>query len=201
MLLSDDLRLWFLFTARGKICSTCHKISYTIFFVVYPTLPLSARGFPAHQQPTKWFSCYISHDNLTSCNGFTRHWCTAVPVNCTATCCAARNKCLCNSPNFSGLQLTLLVWNTNGWGKTKPQHWQCCLRAVTHFWESVRMCTKHGKKKTSLDQSACDLGVPALGPFIPSWEINRLTYLELLVIIKRKGWKKKWNRDMNISEI
>lgn len=84
----------------GKICNVCHKISYIGFFVVYPTLPLSARGFPAHQQPTKWFSSYISCDNLTSCNGFTRHWYPAVPASYKDTYCAARNKCLCNSPDF-----------------------------------------------------------------------------------------------------
>lgn len=97
---------WFEVTAflccLGKICNVCHKMSYTGFFVVYPTVPLSARGFPAHQQPVKWFSSYIWRGNLTSCNGFTRHWYLAMPANCTATCCAARSKCLCNSPPFFG---------------------------------------------------------------------------------------------------
>ena len=84
----------------GEICNACHKISYIEFFVVYPTVPLSARGFPAHQQPVKGFSSYIRCGNLTSCNGFTRHWHLATSANCTATCCAARSKCLCNSPPF-----------------------------------------------------------------------------------------------------
>lgn len=103
---------WFGVTAflccLGKICDACHKISATEFFVAYPTVPLSARGFPAHPQPVKWFSSYIEHSNLTSCNGLTRHWYLAMPATCPATCCAARSKDLCNSL----LGLVLLVWNT-----------------------------------------------------------------------------------------
>lgn len=98
---------WFGITALlcclGKICDACHKISSTEFFVAYPTVPLSARGFPAHPQPVKWFSSYIRHGNLTSCNGLTRHWYLAMPAMCPATCCAARSKCLCNSSPFLGL--------------------------------------------------------------------------------------------------
>lgn len=87
----------------GKLCNACHKISSTEFFVAYPTVPLSARGFPAHPQPVKWFSSYTQRGNLTSCNALTRHWYLAMPAMRPATCCAARSKCLCNSPLFLGL--------------------------------------------------------------------------------------------------
>lgn len=102
---------WFGVTAflcrLGKTCHACHKISSTEFFVAYPTVALSARGFPAHPQPVKWFSSYIQHGNLTSCNGLTRHWHLATLAMSPATCCAARSKSLCNSPPF----LALSFWS------------------------------------------------------------------------------------------
>lgn len=95
---------WFEVTAflrcSGKIRNTCHKISCVGLFVVYPAVPLSARGFPAHQEPAKRFSSYTRPGNLTSCNGSTRHWYLATPANCTATCCAARSKYFCKPPPF-----------------------------------------------------------------------------------------------------
>lgn len=97
---------WFGVTAfqccLGKIRDACHKISFTEFFVAYSTEPLSARGFPAHPQAEKWFSSYIQHGNLASCNGLTRHWSLATPAMCPATCCASRSKCWHTSPPFLG---------------------------------------------------------------------------------------------------
>lgn len=95
---------WFEVTAflrcSGETHNTCHNISCVGLFVVHPTVPLSARGFPAHQQPAERFSSYTRPGNLTSCNGSTRRWYLVTPANCTATCCAARSKYFCYSPPF-----------------------------------------------------------------------------------------------------
>lgn len=158
---SDGLRLR-PFSAAWEKYATHLKISYIWFFVVYSTVPLSARGFPAHHRPVKWFSSYIWRGNLTSCNGFTRQWYLATPANCTATCCAARSKCLCNSPPFfwaSACPFSLEC-------KRVRRHKALALAVLSAgsqlFVRKQATYTRYGKNNTSLDQPARGLKDPDL---------------------------------------